>query len=236
MTLSELTTSAQNYLKVVWASAEWSDAPITASIIAERLGLRMSTVSEGIRKLAAQGLVNHTPYGSVQLTELGHAYALQMVRRHRLIETFLVQVLGYGWDEVHDEAEHLEHAVSDLMIERIDVLLGHPVRDPHGDPIPTADGKLLMPQATQLSIVPLPATVCVERIADDDPALLLHCDECKITVGSLLRVTEGAPYSSTITVTHVAEDGKEHGETITLGRPATDAIYVSQPGHGETDE
>lgn len=222
MTLSDLTTSAQNYLKVVWASAEWSDTPITATLIAERLGLRMSTVSEGIRKLATQGLLNHTPYGSVQLTEKGRMYALQMVRRHRLIETFLVQTLGYGWDEVHDEAEHLEHAVSDLMIERIDTLLGHPERDPHGDPIPTVDGKLLMPQATQLTLVPPPAVVKVERIADDEPELLQYFDDCSIKVGSELRVTEGAPFSGTVAV---EVDGC--GETLTLGRPAIDAIYVS---------
>lgn len=226
MSLSELTTSAQNYLKVVWASAEWSDAPITASVIAERLGLRMSTVSEGVRKLAAQGLLLHTPYGAVQLTELGHTYALQMVRRHRLIETFLVEILGYGWEEVHDEAEHLEHSVSDLMIERIDTLLGHPVRDPHGDPIPTAEGKLLMPPAIQLTLVPLPALVKIERIADDDPALLQHCDECGITVGSVLEVREGAPYSGTFTIEFESPEGRRE---LTLGRPATDAIYVSQP-------
>lgn len=226
MSLSELTASAQNYLKVVWASAEWSDAPITASVISERLGLRMSTVSEGVRKLAAQGLVTHTPYGAVELTDLGHTYAIQMVRRHRLIETFLVETLGYGWDEVHDEAELLEHAVSDLMIDRIDTLLGHPTRDPHGDPIPTADGELLMPAAIQLTLIPLPATVRVERIADEDPALLQHCAGSGIEVGSVLEVAEGAPYSSTISVS-LAQGAETR--TLTLGRPATDAIYVSQP-------
>ena len=226
MSLSELTASAQNYLKVVWASAEWSDAPITASVIAERLSLRMSTVSEGVRKLSAQGLLTHTPYGAVELTELGRTYALQMVRRHRLIETFLVDTLGYGWDEVHDEAELLEHAVSDLMIERIDTLLGHPTRDPHGDPIPTANGELLMPAAIQLTLIPLPSTVKVERIADEDPALLQHCAGSGIEVGSLLHVTEGAPYSSTVTIT-LTVDGETR--SVTLGRPATDAIYVSQP-------
>lgn len=223
MSLSELTVSAQNYLKVVWACSEWSDAPVTASVIAERLGLRMSTVSEGVRKLAAQGLLHHTPYGSMQLTELGREYALQMVRRHRLIETFLVQVLGYGWDEVHEEAEHLEHAVSDLMIQRIDALLGHPTRDPHGDPIPTPEGKLLMPEATQLSLVPLPAQVTVERIADDDPELLQHFDDCGVEVGSLLDVHEGAPFSNTIEVTVSGVEGAH-----TLGSPASDALYVSQ--------
>lgn len=224
MSVSELTASAQNYLKVVWASAEWSDAPITPSMIADRLGLRISTVSEGIRKLAAQGLLDHTPYGAVQLTSEGRAYALTMIRRHRLIETFLVNTLGYSWDEVHDEAEHLEHAVSDLMIERIDALLGFPDRDPHGDPIPQADGTVQMPTAAQLSLVPLPAEVTIERIADDDPELLQHFESLGITVGSVYSITEGVPFSGTVCV---APDAG--GEEFLLGRTATDALYVSHP-------
>lgn len=221
MSLSDLTPSAQNYLKVVWAGSEWSDAPITPSMIADRLGLRLSTVSEGIRKLANQGLLNHTPYGAVQLTDAGREYALMMIRRHRLIETFLVRTLGYTWDEVHDEAELLEHAVSDLMIERIDELLGHPSRDPHGDPIPQADGSVHMPTAAQLSLVPLPADVVVERIADDDPELLQHFESLGLTVGGRYRITEGVPFSGTVCME------PHDGEEFLLGRTATDALYVS---------
>ena len=136
MSVSDLSTSTQNYLKAVWTLSEWSDQPVTPSLIAERTELKLSSVSDAVRRLTSQGLLTHTPYGAVELTEAGHAYAVAMVRRHRLIETFLVKMLGYGWDQVHDEAEHLEHAVSDFMIERIDELLGRPTRDPHGDPIP----------------------------------------------------------------------------------------------------
>lgn len=224
--MNDRSTATEDYVKTIYSHTEWQDEPITPSQLAARLGLAASTVTEMVKKLAAQGLVDHRPYGSVELTGEGRLLALRLLRRHRIIETWLVMQQGYGWDEVHDEAEQLEHAVSDLMIERIDTLLGHPVRDPHGDPIPTADGRLLMPQAIQLTLVPLPAKVMIERIADDDPALLQHCDECGIKVGSVLEVTEGAPYSSTFTVTHETPEGTRR---LTLGRPATDAIYVSQP-------
>ena len=121
-------------------------------MLAERIGVSASTASESIRKLADQGLVDHEKYGAVTLTDAGRRAALAMVRRHRLMETFLVRELGYSWDEVHDEAEVLEHAVSDRMLDRIDAKLGHPTRDPHGDPIPAADGQVRTPPARQLSV------------------------------------------------------------------------------------
>ena len=119
---------------------------VSTKLLAERLGVSASTASESIRKLAEQGLVHHEKYGAVTLTDRGRHAALAVVRRHRLLETFLVSELGYGWDEVHDEAEILEHAVSDLMLDRIDAKLGHPTRDPHGDPIPAADGQVPTPR------------------------------------------------------------------------------------------
>ena len=119
-------------------------------MLATRLGVGASTVSETVRRLADSGLVTHQPYGAVELTADGERHALAVVRRHRLIETFLVEMLGYGWDEVHDEAEVLEHAVSDLFVERLAARLGHPTRDPHGDPIPGPDGSLDIPAASVL--------------------------------------------------------------------------------------
>ena len=141
----DLTTVAQDYLKVIWTAQEWSLEKVSTKMLAERIGVSASTASESIRKLADQGLVNHEKYGAVTLTEAGRRAALAMVRRHRLMETFLVRELGYSWDEVHDEAEVLEHAVSDRMLDRIDAKLGHPTRDPHGDPIPAADGQVPTP-------------------------------------------------------------------------------------------
>src|SRR5699024_10566451 len=110
MSVEHLTSSSQNYVKIIWGIQEWSDDPVTPSMIAARAGGAMSSVSDAVRKLAEQGLVTHTPYGAITLTEAGRDAGIAMVRRHRLLETFLVQTLGYTWDEVHDEAEVLEHA------------------------------------------------------------------------------------------------------------------------------
>ena len=177
MPLSELSASTQNYLKAIWSLEEWSNMPATASALAERMGLRASSVSDGLKRLAAADLIEHQRYGTIELTELGRTYAVAMIRRHRLIETFLVETLGYTWDRVHDEAEVLEHAVSDFMIERIDTVLGHPSRDPHGDPIPDASGRISFPHTVPLSQCEPGETVVLERINDSDPKLLRYLSE-----------------------------------------------------------
>lgn len=223
MSVTELSASAQNYLKTVWSLSEWSDAKISPSLIAEKTGLKLSTVSDAVRKLTEQGLLDHTPYGAVTLTEQGRTYAVSMVRRHRLIETFLVQVLGYGWDQVHDEAETLEHAVSDFMIDRIDRFLGFPARDPHGDPVPAADGSLPRIDAAPLAPSDVGETVIVERISDEDPALLQHFAAEGIVIGARLVVAEGAPFSDSVEVT-VADDDR----TVTLGHTPMSALYVAR--------
>ncbi|YAL83436.1 metal-dependent transcriptional regulator [Dermacoccaceae bacterium W4C1] len=223
MPLEDLSDSAQDYLKVVWGLQEWTDAPVTASSIAEKAGVRTSTVSGAISKLADQGLVEHARYGAVTLTDAGRRYALAMVRRHRLIETFLVQMLGYRWDEVHDEAERLEHAVSDDLVMRIDVRLGHPTRDPHGDPIPQPDGSLDQPSARLLSEMTGGGDVVVERISDDDPALLKFFADRGVLVGARLKVHEGSPYSEAMEIGVADRDG-----TFSLGGTAAAAVHVSE--------
>ncbi len=170
-----LTPVAEDYLKVVWNLGEWSDEPVTTSMLARRLGVGLPSVSETLGRLVARGWVEHERYGSVRLTAEGRALAVRMVRRHRLVETWLVEHLGYAWDEVHDEAEVLEHAVSDLFVERLDALLGHPVRDPHGDPVPRADGTVARPDAVLLATVPAGVHVRVARIDDEDPDVLREC-------------------------------------------------------------
>ncbi|GAA2232749.1 metal-dependent transcriptional regulator [Rarobacter faecitabidus] len=221
MSVSDLSASTQNYLKVIWGLAEWSDDPVTPKLIADKSGLKMSSVSDAIKKLDSQGLVEHAPYGAVELTELGRRYAIQMVRRHRLIESFLVTTLGYTWDQVHDEAETLEHAVSDFMVERIDALLGYPDRDPHGDPIPDAEGIVRVPDAVRLSQAGPVGRVVVERISDEDPAMLQFFDSCGIGLGAELTIGEAAPYSDAVQVSLPG------GGKIPLGAQAADAIFVS---------
>ena len=178
--------------------------------------------SDAIRKLTEQGLLEHAPYGAVTLTATGRAHAVAMVRRHRLIEAFLVKVLGYRWDQVHDEAETLEHAVSDFMIDRIDEYLGHPVRDPHGDPIPGPDGSVSRPDAVLLTGIESGRRVRVERISDKDSQLLQFFADHGIGYGTVLESRPAAPYSDTIEV--VIE---ENGTSLPLGRSATDAVWVT---------
>ena len=225
MALSELSPSSQNYLKAVWSLQEWSSAPVTPSLVAEATGMKLSTVSDAVRRLADKGLVDHEPYGAIALTEGGHAFAIEMVRRHRLIETFLVEMLGYSWDLVHDEAEALEHAVSDFMIDRLDALLGYPARDPHGDPIPSASGEIDYPDAMPLSEAVPGSMLRIERISDADPALLQYFSEHGLKVGTVFEAREGSPFSDALEISvGMAEDGSA---SISLGRSATDAVWVS---------
>jgi DtxR family Mn-dependent transcriptional regulator len=169
---------------------------MTSSQLAARLGLAPSSVTEMVKKLTVQGLVEHALYGTIVLTARGRAEALRMVRRHRLIETWLVSEFGYGWDEVHDEAEVLEHVVSDRMIDAIDARLGHPTADPHGDPIPAADGTVPPSRGVRLSEVPAGGAVRVVRISDSDPEVLRLLEGRGIGVGTRFD-PKGLPVEAT---------------------------------------
>ncbi|MFZ0834011.1 MAG: metal-dependent transcriptional regulator [Mycobacterium sp.] len=223
-----LTSVAQDYLRVIWKVQEWSGDKVSTKLLAERLGVSASTASETIRKLADQDLVEHEKYGAVTLTERGRRAAVSVVRRHRLLETFLVQVLGYGWDEVDDEAEVLEHAVSDLMLSRIDAKLGYPRRDPHGDPIPTLDGRVPTPPARQLSTCADGEHGSVARISDADPEMLRYFDSVGIALDSHLTVLARRDFAGTVSVEigngHDGGDAANH--TVELGHPAAESIWV----------
>ncbi len=185
---------------MIYAFTEWQDKPITSSQLAARLGVANSSVSEMVRKLKDQGLVDHQPYSAVRLTAAGLSLALSMVRRHRLLETYLVEELGYSWDEVHDEAELLEHAVSDTFIERMAAKLGHPARDPHGDPIPAADGSVVMPSAHRMNLLDPGHRGRITRISDHDPALLRYLDQERIELDSFVRVEGRRPFGGALVV------------------------------------
>lgn len=200
MKTSAPSSSIEDYVKVIYSFTEWQDKPITSSQLAQRLGVANSSVSEMVRKLKDQGLVDHKPYSAVTLTEAGLRLALSMVRRHRLIETYLVQRLGYSWDEVHDEAEQLEHAVSDRFIERVAAKLGDPKRDPHGDPIPTADGQVLMPRAHLLAELDQGHTGRITRISDDNPELLRYLAAQAIDLDADVEVVGRRPFGGALVV------------------------------------
>lgn len=216
-----LSAVAQDYLKVIWTVQEWSQERVSTKLLADKLSVSASTVSEAIRKLADQGMVDHAPYGAIELTDAGRAAAIAMVRRHRLLETFLVNELGYSWDEVHDEAEVLEHAVSEQLMERIDAKLGHPSRDPHGDPIPTATGTIPSPPARQLSEFSDGETGRVARISDSDPAMLRYFDSLGIALDTVVTVIERRDFAGTVSVRLAASS------VVDLGSPAAQAIWAT---------
>ena len=210
----------EDYVKTIYSHTEWQPEPITPSVLAARLGLAASSVTEMVKKLAAAGLVTHLPYGAITLTPEGRALALRMLRRHRLIETWLIDSFGYTWDEVHDEAEVLEHALSDRLLEAIADRLGHPVRDPHGDPIPAVDGKVFQPEAVLLRDAPDQHVGRIVRISDRDANLLRYLDAQSITLDTRLTVAGRKPFGGPLTV---RLDDAEHD----LGEEAAAAIWVS---------
>ncbi len=164
-------TVTQDYLKAVWAACEWGGAGASITGLARRMGVAASTASENVARLVEAGLLEHEPYRAVTLSEEGDRRARRMMRRHRLLETYLVEVLGFEWDEVHAEAEVLEHACSDRLLAALDAALGHPVRDPHGDPIPAADGRIVQPALRSIDTVEVGRTVVVGRIRDESSLL-----------------------------------------------------------------
>lgn len=196
MDVIQLSTNVQDYLKVIWDLEEWDDGPVHPTDIAERTGMKQSTISGALSRMVNAGLVEHKPYGRVGLTSAGRRSAVTMVRRHRLLETFLVEVLGYTWDEVHEEADALEHAVSEKLVDRIDRYLGHPAQDPHGDAIPTESGSMpVVPLTKPLSQAEDGQTVRVWRVSDQDPALLRYLSKHRVRPGTLLKLVSSGDAS-----------------------------------------
>ncbi|KAA9089493.1 metal-dependent transcriptional regulator [Microbacterium radiodurans] len=181
--------AVDDYLKAIYHHTEWQTAPITPSQLAANLGLAPSTVTEMVRKLAAQDLVSHRPYGPVTLTGTGRLRAASVIRRHRLIETWLVREFGYAWHEVHDEAEVLEHTISDRLLAGISARLGDPRFDPHGDAIPDAAGEVHREPFVLLADAPVGHLGRILRVSDRDPALLRALEEAGLDVGHSVTVT-----------------------------------------------
>lgn len=213
------TTSVEDYAKTIYGLAEWEGAAVTASALAKNLGVSNPSVTLMVRKMADLGLVDHQPYAPIRLTEDGRRLALAMVRRHRLIETWLVRDLGYSWDEVHDEAERLEHSVSELFVERLAEKLGHPEVDPHGDPIPAKDLSMRYPQTILLCRAPEDAQVRLEQVDDSVPAALRLLAEQQLKIGAQLRVVSS---NSGDVVLHLPE-----GSPVTMEHEVSHAVRVS---------
>ncbi len=191
--MSDLTRSVEDYLKAIYHLSPGGEAASTNEI-AERLGLSAPSVSAMVRRLSDIGLLEHEPYRGVVLTEAGRRSALRVVRRHRLIEAYLVAFLGYSWDTVHDEAERLEHSVSDLLVERMAAALGNPRFDPHGDPIPSQDGVVEESAYTALAEVPVGETVEIRRVDTSQGERLRYLEDHGLVPGRQVTVTAHHPF------------------------------------------
>jgi DtxR family Mn-dependent transcriptional regulator len=188
------------------------------------LGVVPGTATAMVKTLAEAGLALYEPYAGVRLTPAGEKLAAAVLRRHRLVELFLVQVMGMNWDEVHDEAERLEHAVSDRLIERIDAMLGHPAVDPHGDPIPDSDGVIHAPELATLLTCATNQPLRVSRVVDQDAAFLRFIESHHLKPGQTIEVEARDEVSDSVRL-----KGR-NDERMTIGAKAASKLLVSSVG------
>ena len=219
-----LTRSVEDYLKAIYQLSP-EGHPASTSEIAHLLALSAPSVTGMVKRLSEHGLLEHIPYRGVQLTEEGRRAALRMVRRHRLIEAYLVEFLGYSWDTVHAEAERLEHAVSDTLIERMAVALGNPTVDPHGDPIPAPDGSIHELAGSALTEIPVGKTVEIHRVHESQPERLRYIASLGLRPVVRVTVVDRQPFDDLVTIEvggmrHVI--GRELGHVLQCA-PANDA-------------
>lgn len=196
-------STVENYLKAIYQAeaAQGEDRRLVSmGSLAGALGVAPGTATTMVKALAESGLVEYQPYTGVWLTPAGRKLAALVLRRHRLMELFLVKVLGMSWAEVHDEAERLEHAASDRLIDRIDAMLGRPSTDPHGDPIPDSTGSMANPEYQTLVTCPVGAPVVLTRVIDQDAAFLRFLESSGLTPGQDLRVESRDPAADQVLV------------------------------------
>jgi len=214
-------STVEDYIKQIYLLEEkTAQVEIPMGQVAGALGVVPGTATTMVKALADAGLVDYAPRVGVQLTDPGRKLALHVLRRHRLIEQFLVEVLGFDWSEVHEEAEQMEHVVSDLLLDRMDQYLGHPTEDPHGDPIPSAEGKLSTGSIHSLADCALDTEVVVERIRDQDTEFLNYIASAGLNPGVKLKVTARSRSAESVQI----ELGP--GKPLSLGLGAAAKVMV----------
>ncbi|MHB1558824.1 MAG: metal-dependent transcriptional regulator [Isosphaeraceae bacterium] len=213
--------TVENYVKTIAliAGRREPGSAVSTGEIAQALSVSPGTVTGMLKTLSEANLATYTPYEGAQLTEAGRRLALKVIRRHRLLELFLARTLEMSWDEVHEEAEHMEHAASERLVDRIDAFLGHPAVDPHGDPIPRADGFLAETEGVPMARLQPGQVFRVVRVMDQDPAFLRYLSECGLDLHAGGELVENRPESGAL----VCRLG---GRTVALGLTAADKVLV----------
>src|SRR5262245_16096037 len=214
-------TSVEDYLKAIYELSRDRGWAATTEVAA-RLAVAPASVSAMMRRLTEQGLVSHEKYGTLRLTKKGRGIALQLVRRHRVIEAYLVTALGYAWDEVHGEAERLEHAASPDLINRMAAAIGEPEVDPHGAPIPTAHGKVEEPRYRMLAALEPGEKAQIIRVEDEDPELLRYLAAMRFVPGTTVTCVKKEPYDGPLTI-------RVGSKNQVIGLPLAQRILVNAP-------
>ena len=214
------TPAVEDYLKAIYLLAQGEQA-VGTSAIADRLGVAPGSVTGMLKRLGKQGLVDHERYQGASLTDEGRREALRMIRRHRVLELFLVEVLGYTWDQVHEEAERLEHAASDDLVNRMATVLGDPEVDPHGHPIPSRGGRLPTHDLTRLSDLEQGRSAVLRRVSDEDPEALRYLARLNLIPGVELEILERTPFGGPMRVR------VGHGEEM-IGTELADRLRVER--------
>ena len=215
-----ISSTVEDYLKAMLKMEDMKQRAST-STVARHLAVADATVTDMLRKLQKAGLLEYKPYYGATLTLEGRRVAVEILRRHRLIELFLHEVMGYGWDQVHDEAEKLEHVVSDFFVERLDVLLGHPTKDPHGEVIPDAEGYREADDDVCLMDSEL-GEYAVRRVSNDDPDFLAYLQKERLVPGAVISLLDRAPFQGPLKL-----QIKGNSDPIYIGIEAAKNIHVS---------
>ncbi len=216
-----LSEAVQDYLKAIYKLGQAGAEAVTTSLIAERLEVAPASVTNMVKKLAELHLLDHTPYQGVELTEAGEKIALEIIRHHRLLELYLAEALGYPWDEVHAEADRLEHAISEEFEDRIDHVLGHPTIGAHGEPIPSKQGAIETLRYLRLSDLETGQRAIIRRVSDRFPEMLRYMEEVGLKLGAQVEIQQKSPFQGPLLLKVNDSRKKRH-----LGLEVAEYIFV----------
>lgn len=223
MTKILLSFVEENYLKAIYHLMQESEGSVSTNAIADSMQTRAASVTDMLKKLSAKKLIDYRKYYGVSMTDSGQRAALEIIRKHRLWETFLVEKLNFAWDQVHEVAEQLEHIQSPLLIQRIDALLGYPTHDPHGDPIPSEQGKIAEQPQILLSELKSGTPANIVAVNDSSPDFLRYLDRIGISIGSQVQILEKLPFDGSI---ELSVDKDNSGKFIS--KEVSDNLWVTK--------